>query len=137
MNRDRMSWQLRLGIILLVIGLALTISLMGFMDHYSNELGENDADFFLYMSVQVTGNIIFIIGIIIVIIGFLDRYRMIIRPPILSPPQGPGIIPQNNIQTKIKVCGGCGRQIPFDSNLCPYCGVKQEGGEDITLKNGI
>lgn len=124
MNGNRMAWQLRLGMILLVIGLALTIFMMGFMDYYSRELGENEANFFLYLSVQITGNIILIIGIIFVIIGFLDRYKMVIRPPLSPPPPGPGIIPQNNIQTKIKVCGGCGRQIPFDSNLCPYCGVK-------------
>jgi hypothetical protein len=27
-------------------------------------------------------------------------------------------------QTQIRFCSGCRRKIPFDSRLCPYCGVR-------------
>lgn len=124
MNGNRILWRLKLGMILLIIGLAITIFMMGFMDHFSVELGENDADYFLYSNVQITGIIILIIGIIVVIIGFLDRYKTLIRPPVGPPPPGPQVMPPDHIQMHIKVCGRCKGQIPFDSNLCPYCGVK-------------
>ena len=33
---------------------------------------------------------------------------------------------QNYYQPKFRICVKCSRNIPFDSELCPYCGYKPE-----------
>lgn len=40
------------------------------------------------------------------------------QPPPTQPPQQP--------MQQIKYCWNCGRAIPFDARLCPYCGASQE-----------
>lgn len=47
-----------------------------------------------------------------------------LQPP--SPPQGQQAGAQ--LQPEAKYCWNCGRKIPGDARLCPYCGVSQEEG---------
>lgn len=34
----------------------------------------------------------------------------------------PGFVPGMIMPGQVRMCPKCGRQIPFDANLCPYCG---------------
>jgi hypothetical protein len=67
--------------------------------------------------VGVVGGIIPIIIFIISYVSFDDAIRTLYYSPNYQ-----GYYQQLN---PIKYCNSCGRQIPFDSKLCPYCGVHQ------------
>ena len=54
------------------------------------------------------------IGFIIVIVVWL-----VIRPPI-------GMEPQQAVASSDRRCPNCGRVIPMDARVCPYCGKKFE-----------
>jgi len=79
------------------------------------------------------GTLWLIIVIITGIIGII--IWLIIRPPIGGRPQ--------ERTGRIELCLNCGRSIPFDAQICPYCGIKQQtvtqvkGGEIETFKKSI
>ena len=43
-------------------------------------------------------------------------------PPPSQPSQPPAQTPQTQQKAQIAYCNGCGKQIPTDANICPYCG---------------
>ena len=80
-----------------------------------------------------SGALWLIIVIITGIIGII--IWLIIRPPIGGRSQGS--------IGRIEVCLNCGRAIPSDDQICPYCGIKQQTvtqvkeGEFETFKKSI
>lgn len=54
-----------------------------------------------------------LVGIILLLIGAVlpPEGRQVVMPP--PPPEAP----RNK-----RYCTNCGREIPFDANVCPYCG---------------
>jgi hypothetical protein len=67
--------------------------------------------------VGIAGGIIPIIIFIISYVSFDEAIRTQIY--------GPHYYGYYQQPSSIKNCNGCRRQIPFDSKLCPYCGVQQ------------
>jgi len=66
--------------------------------------------FTLGLGIICTGPM-FLIGIILFIIGLILPEN---EPIIIKQEQKPGG----------RFCPDCGRAIPFDANICPYCGKK-------------
>jgi len=83
-----------------------------------------------------------IVGMVVSIVyAFFDSSKTISKHPI-----------QTNKQANDMICGECGRSIPSDANICPYCrkefrepnktkfcpncGVKLEGSPDFCFKCG-
>jgi len=67
--------------------------------------------------------IMVLIGIILIIVGAIISPKEIYlhtHPNFYHPIQ-------TNAQTNDMICGGCGRSIPSDANICPYC--EKEFGE--------
>ena len=69
----------------------------------------------------------FIIGIVIFFLGLIipEQKTKIIQQQ--APQQPPVIVQQHSQETAPKPdrrCPSCGRIIPFDANVCPYCGKK-------------
>ena len=63
-----------------------------------------------------------LIGIIILIVGAIlpeERTHVIQH-------QQPVVVQQQNPQSN-RYCPSCGRAIPFDVNVCPYCGKNFRG----------
>jgi hypothetical protein len=59
-------------------------------------------------------SIFFIVGIIFLVAGFYDYKKL-----------GSNIIVELTQQTqKVRYCPDCDRNIPWDAQLCPYCGKK-------------
>jgi hypothetical protein len=52
----------------------------------------------------------------LLIVAILFRYKQLYQKTVN--------IQQNNIYTRGRLCTNCGRPIPFDALLCPYCGKK-------------
>ncbi len=71
--------------------------------------------------VGIAGGIIPIIIFIISYVSFDDAIR--------TQQYGPAYQGYYRQPSPLKYCNSCRRQIPFDSKLCPYCGVRQ-----ITMK---
>lgn len=132
---DRLLWQHKLGLIFFASGLALSLFIVGYMNYYESYIGEiENESFIVFLSLLITGTILIIVGINYLIIGFIESYRMekeeLPESPIM------GFVPHKNIiPTGVIICKGCQRQIPCDSNLCPYCGMSQIGKSSITLKD--
>jgi hypothetical protein len=66
---------------------------------------EGDGSEGLFICAGLPSIILFILGLIILILGIEKD------------------IPQRDIEAKssIRFCPNCGRNIPFDANICPYC----------------
>jgi hypothetical protein len=74
-----------------------------------------------------------VIGIRFSITGLIDEFHL--RSPFpITPYPIPDRAPIQGHQQFI-VCLNCSKKILIDSNFCMYCGVKQQSGVDITLKN--
>ena len=119
---SRLPWQLKMGIILFTLGLIISIFMAGIMDYYEREIGEEpESNYLTYLSIRITGNVIAIIGFIFLLLGFMEHNRVLRHP--MPPPVNAPVGPPNTITMQVITCNGCKRQIPFDSNLCPYCGM--------------
>lgn len=67
--------------------------------------------------------IICIIVFILILVFIFGRKKTIIQTQ--QSVSSPIIIPETSKQReKERFCPDCGRTIPFDANLCPYCGKK-------------
>jgi F0F1-type ATP synthase membrane subunit c/vacuolar-type H+-ATPase subunit K len=134
MMDSRLPWKLKLGLSLSVTGLAISIFMAGFMDYFAENLEVEPAiNFLLYLSIRIIGNMIAIIGFVLLLLGFMEYVR--IHRLLLVPPQGQGINPSKSMLMQFTICHGCHRKIPFESILCPYCGLKQVEGGTVTLKS--
>ena len=60
----------------------------------------------------------FILGIVVLLIG-LKKTSVPQQPPVII--QQPS---QREVSQPDRRCPSCGRAIPFDANVCPYCGKK-------------
>ena len=83
-----------IGAIMLIIGIAFTFITLGF------------AIFCVWP--------LLLIGFILLILGLAlpsSDSKNVIHTPVQQP------VVQSN-----RYCPGCGRNIPFDANICPYCG---------------
>ena len=65
-------------------------------------------------SLVMFGSIFGIVGFILCIAG------------IAAPRKKPEVIVQKKVTQKDRHCPNCGRSIPFDAKVCPYCGKKFE-----------
>ena len=139
--RDSFTWMIRLGFILLVTGLILMIISLLFHINPNTFIEEEDfrrnLDFHLlfYRVYGFVGIVLFIAGITLYITGMRDMYfkplKQLLYPQI--PPDQ-----QRNSTTHDSheiLCGNCKRRIPYESEKCPYCGVKQLHQVNITMKN--
>jgi hypothetical protein len=81
-----------LGVIFFIVGILLTVVTLG-------------------IGVICAGPLI-LIGLILLLLGAVlpPEERQVTIPP---PPEGP----RNK-----RYCTNCGREIPLDANVCPYCG---------------
>ena len=81
-----------LGVIFFIVGILLTVVTLG-------------------IGVIRAGPLI-LIGLILLLLGVVlpPEGKQVAIPP---PPEGP----QNK-----RYCTNCGREIPLDANVCPYCG---------------
>lgn len=59
-------------------------------------------------------SISFIVGIIFLVAGFYDYKKLESNTKVEATPA----------TIKIRYCPDCGRNIPWDAQLCPYCGKK-------------
>ena len=60
-----------------------------------------------------------LVGIILFIVGAVMPNE---KPHVIQPQQ-PVVVQQQSPQSN-RYCPACGRAIPFDANICPYCGKK-------------
>ena len=89
-----------------IIGFIIAIAIGVWMYRDAEKRGKNGT---LWLLVGLIGGLI---GLII---------WLIVRPPELTPGQRQA----ETIDTRRR-CPDCGRTIPFDANVCPYCGKKFE-----------
>jgi hypothetical protein len=82
-----------LGVVFFIVGILLTVVTFG-------------------IGIICAGPLI-LVGIILFLLGFVLPHegRQVVIPP--PPPEAP----RNK-----RYCTNCGREIPFDANVCPYCG---------------
>lgn len=62
---------------------------------------------------------------IVILLLFIPVFLLLLRHKNLYI-KTPEIIGQNQIDNRGRVCPNCGRPIPFDANICPYCCKKFE-----------
>jgi predicted nucleic acid-binding Zn ribbon protein len=68
-------------------------------------------------------------GVLWLIIGLLFGLIGLIVWLIVRPPEPSFYEKKVEKEKKERMCPSCGRAIPFDANICPYCG-KRFGGEE-------
>ena len=73
--------------------------------------GGNSTEIFFCMIIIPI--VLFILGLVVLILGIEKD------------------IPPKVIEEKsfLRFCPNCGRNIPFDANICPYCGKNFQGGK--------
>lgn len=106
------------GVIIFVAGVFLT-SVLGSALSFS---GASSGLLGIRSIVSVLGVILMSLGGLIIFIGIIFYLKDEI---------GPGLTSTNNSdpfrttqQTQTRYCPKCGRSIPMDSKVCPYCGKK-------------
>ncbi len=104
-----------IGIIVTIIGSIFFIIGSSHKPTYSLFYDQTDYEF--YNTLELFGIIILITGIIILIMGFVSKTKRLL--PSQSVYQYPYKQPTGQ---QIRFCAKCNRQIPFDSNLCSFCG---------------
>ena len=113
-----------LGIILFVFGVIMWQ--MGADNLYKAQifgmLGHNSAQIAFWGLFTFIGFILFIVGIIVSIVGIALKEKNSIYQP--NPQHQMSYYQQHNqqpIQQQLRYCQSCGRSIPMDANICPYC----------------
>lgn len=129
--KNRISWQINLVVIFLIIGVTLLLLTIGYLSGIK------------YPSVYTVVSIFGIsLGIIFLAIAILTLRRYINRPRIPFPqplypptlqnppflyPYPPEIVHYQQLtQMQIKYCSNCNKQIPIYSKFCLHGGVKQD-----------
>lgn len=138
----RISKIIKIGILLSIFGLILMITSVFYHlalwanQTYYTDWGSSNFELTIVRVLGIVGVVIFIIGIYFYTIGMRDLYfkplKNLLYPQIKqnTPIKYPIGIKLQSIE-----CKNCKKIISLDSNQCPYCGVKQYSGNDITLKD--
>jgi len=111
----------------LIGSIILSISIIYFLNAiYGWKEEDFEAQIFLLRALGAVGSILLLGGIVLYLKALHDGYFIPLKQlmDIHSHPLMAHEHPMNP-QSGIVTCKKCKKQIPFDSNLCPYCGIGQ------------
>ena len=119
---SRFTWKYIFGYLFFFGGLAIVL---GFLYFYFGELNNtwlmiHQLGLFI---VGIVGGVFIGLGVRFLIQGYVEKLFFRLSPPPSSFPN-PNFIYKPPFQPQIRYCMNCKKQIPFDSNLCPYCEQK-------------
>jgi hypothetical protein len=93
----------------------------GFWDRHEDV--DAQAEYEHYMMIQTAGITLVAFGIVMmcvmVTVIYIRHYQEL---PVHV--KGRSRAPSTGPHPQIRICASCGKQIPHDSVMCPYCGVK-------------
>ena len=122
------TYYIRFGILMALIGsIILSISIIYFLSAIYGWKEENfEAQIFLLRALGAVGFILLLGGIALYLKALHDGYFIPLKQ-LMDIHSHPLMAHEHpfNPQSGIVTCKICKKQIPFDSNLCPYCGIGQ------------
>lgn len=120
------TYYFRFGILMVLIGsIILSMSIFYFLSAIYGWKEENfENQIFLLRALGALGFILLLGGIIIYLKALHHGYFIPLKR-LIDIHSNPLMAHEHpfNPQSQIVTCKICKKQIPFDSNLCPYCGM--------------
>jgi hypothetical protein len=137
---ERISKIIKLGILLSITGTIIIIIYLVQMFHRilttHPDWANPDFELSLIYANLILGIALSIVGIFLYTTGIRDLYFRPLKQ-LLYPQLKQNAPVRNPIRVELRLieCKKCNKSIPLDSQLCPYCGLKQFEDNAITLKN--